>query len=266
MWTEKIYKQIYEQIEKDWQKWALTTNAKKMVIGISGGKDSSVVAALATRIFGKDNVYGVLMPCGKQEDIDYSYKLIDTLGIESVEIDIIYAVESILNQLDEGQPKVLSESTKINLPARIRMSTLFAVAQTVDGRVINTCNLSENILGWSTIFGDHAGLYAPIQGLTATEVVELGNYLGLPEELTTKVPSDGLCGTTDEEKFGFKYKELDNFIRYGIEPTYSTKLKIYNMYNTSRFKDKLVQMPGLLKFSYVDESGEKQTMNTQLKF
>lgn len=135
----------------------------------------------------------------------------------------------------------------------------------VTGLVINTCNLSENILGWSTIFGDHAGVYAPIQGLTATEVVELGGYLSLPEELIYKVPSDGLCGATDEEKFGFKYKELDNFIRYGIEPSYSTKLKIYNMYNASRFKDKLVQMPGLLKFSYVDENGGKTDYEYSIK-
>lgn len=236
-------KEIYRKIKKDWKEWAERTNTSKMVIGISGGKDSSVVAAAAVSIFGEENVIGVLMPQYVQSDIDYSKELVKFLNIDSLTIDIGRAVESIITTIAITTNKILiSDNTLINLPARIRMSTLFAVAQSAGGKVINTCNLSEDMVGYSTLFGDNAGCYAPISELTVTEVIELGKFLSLPEHFLIKPPADGLCGKTDEEKLGFSYSELDNFIRHN-EGTEEFKNKILDLYNKNKFKLEIVQIP-----------------------
>lgn len=183
------------------------------VIGISGGKDSSVAAALCVEALGKDRVIGVLMPKGVQADIDAAYKLVEHLGIRHYEINIKNAVESLLGAM----PKDLSltEQTRINISPRVRMTTLYAVSQSCNGRVVNTCNLSEDWVGYSTRYGDAAGDFSPLCMLTVTEVKELGRLLGLPEELVEKTPIDGLCGKTDEENLGFTYAVLDRYIRTG---------------------------------------------------
>lgn len=234
---------IYKEIENDWKRWAIRTNATKMVIGISGGKDSSVVAALAARIFGKHNVWGVLMPQGVQEDFADAEQVIEVTGINSVTINIEDAVNSITSAMRANSLESNSV-VRSNLPARVRMSTLFAVAQSVGGRAINTCNLSENVLGWATIFGDSAGLYAPLKDLTCTEVKALGKWLGLPQNLYDKVPADGLCGKTDEEAFGMTYDVVDAYIRTGEAPDFDTEKKILDMYNKSKFKEEIIHIPG----------------------
>lgn len=235
------YEEIFKIIEQDWRDWAEKTNAKKMVIGISGGKDSSVCATLAVKIFGIDNVIGVLMPQYNQVDINYSKEIINFLNIKSYFIDIGESTDSIINGLyDAGI--VVSDDTRINLPARIRMSTLFAVAQSINGRVINTSNLSENMIGYSTLFGDNAGTFAPISDLTVTEVIKLGQFLKIPEKFLIKPPTDGLCGKTDEEKLGFSYSDLDNLIRNDIGKE-DFKLKIKNLYKKNEFKLNMVQIP-----------------------
>jgi NAD+ synthase len=183
------------------------------VIGISGGKDSSVAAALCVEALGKDRVVGVLMPQGVQADIDAAYKLVEHLGIRHYEINIKAAVEGILNAMPQELP--LTEQTKINISPRVRMTTLYAVSQSCNGRVVNTCNLSEDWVGYSTRYGDAAGDFSPLCMLTVTEVKELGHLLGLPEELVEKTPIDGLCGKTDEENLGFTYAVLDRYIRTG---------------------------------------------------
>ena len=183
------------------------------VIGISGGKDSSVAAALCVEALGKDRVIGVLMPQGVQADIDAAYKLVNHLGIRHYEINIKAAVEGILNAMPQELP--LTEQTKINISPRVRMTTLYAVSQSCNGRVVNTCNLSEDWVGYSTRYGDAAGDFSPLCMLTVTEVKELGHLLGLPEELVEKTPIDGLCGKTDEENLGFTYAVLDRYIRTG---------------------------------------------------
>ena len=184
------------------------------VVGISGGKDSSIVAALCVEALGKDRVVGVLMPKGEQPDIDMAYLLVNHLGIRHYVVNIKDAVDSVLNSMPKDLE--ISDQTRTNLPARIRMSTLYAVSQSVNGRVANTCNLSEDWVGYSTRYGDAAGDFSPISHLTVTEIKEIGLLLGLPKELVNKTPIDGLCGKTDEENLGFTYAELDVYIRTGV--------------------------------------------------
>ena len=183
----------------------------KAVIGISGGKDSSVAAAVCVKALGKDRVIGVLMPQGEQSDIAFSRLLVDTLGIKSYTINIGDTVSTFMGELKKHiEP---TNQAVVNTPARIRMTTLYAVAACVGGRVVNTCNLSEDWVGYSTKYGDAAGDFSPLSDLTVTEVLQVGDYLGLPKELVHKVPIDGLCGKTDEENLGFTYAELDRYIR-----------------------------------------------------
>lgn len=183
------------------------------VVGISGGKDSSVTAALCAEALGKDRVIGVLMPSGEQPDIDMAYMLVNHLGIKHYEINVKNAVEGVIKSMPEGLD--VSVQSKVNLPPRIRMSVLYFVGQSLNGRVANTCNLSEDWVGYATRYGDAAGDFSPLANLTVTEVKEIGRVLGLPQELVEKVPTDGLCGKTDEENLGFTYAELDRYIRTG---------------------------------------------------
>lgn len=183
------------------------------VVGISGGKDSSVVAALCAEALGKERVIGVLMPCGEQHDIDCAFRLVNHLGIRHYVVDIKPAVDAVLS----GMPSELeiTAQTRQNVPPRVRMTVLYAVSQSNNGRVANTCNLSEDWVGYSTRYGDAAGDFSPCSNLTVAEVKRLGYALGLPHELIEKTPIDGLCGKTDEENLGFTYAELDRYIRTG---------------------------------------------------
>lgn len=197
----------------------------KAVIGISGGKDSSVVAALCVEALGKERVFGVLMPQGEQADIDVSYALCKHLDIPHTVINIEGAVYDVLAGLKKAGLE-LTTVTTFNTPARIRMTTLYAVSGSIGGRVANTCNLSEDWVGYATKFGDAAGDFSPLSNLTVTEVKSIGRELGLPAMFVDKVPIDGLCGKTDEDNLGFTYDTLDKYIRDGIEPDAETKAKI----------------------------------------
>lgn len=197
----------------------------KAVIGISGGKDSSVVAALCVEALGKDRVFGVLMPQGEQFDIDVSYALCKHLDIPYTVINIGKAVDEVLAGV-AGAGLELTTVTTFNTPARIRMATLYAVSGSIGGRVANTSNLSEDWVGYTTKFGDAAGDFSPLSNLTVTEVKAIGRELGLPAVFVDKVPIDGLCGKTDEDNLGFTYDTLDKYIRDGIEPDAETKAKI----------------------------------------
>lgn len=213
-------------------------NQTKAVIGISGGKDSSVVAALCVAALGKANVFGVLMPCGIQSDIKDSYQLVDHLGIAHDVVDIKEAVDAILNAIPNAPE---SYDAKTNLPARIRMSTLYCYAQTIGGMVANTCNLSEDVVGYATLYGDSAGSFSPLSRLTTEEIVEIGDDLGLPFILTHKVPVDGLQPKTDEDKLGFTYHEVNELIREGKKgPNFD---KIMRMYKANKFKTEIIQIP-----------------------
>ena len=206
------------------------------VIGISGGKDSSIAAALCAEALGRDRVIGVLMPNGEQADIDKALLLVNTLGIKNYIVNIKDAVDGIIKSI----PFELSEQSMINLPPRIRMSTLYAVSQSHNGRVCNTCNLSEDWVGYSTRYGDSVGDFSPCSHLTVDEVKQIGRLLGLPSELVDKAPSDGLCGKTDEEKLGFTYAELDRYIRTGEIDDPVSKERIDRLHRTNLFKLRLM--------------------------
>ncbi len=208
------------------------------VVGISGGKDSSVVAALCVEALGKDRVIGVLMPCGVQHDIDCAIQLVEHLGIKYYTINIKDTMDAIMKAMP--QEMEVTTQTKINLPPRIRMATLYAVSQSNNGRVANTCNLSEDYVGYSTRYGDAAGDFSPISKLTVAEIKQLGKALGLPINLIEKTPIDGLCGKTDEENLGFSYETLDKYIRTGVCEDLDSKEKIDRMHKNSRFKLELM--------------------------
>ena len=210
------------------------------VIGISGGKDSSVTAALCVRALGADRVIGVLMPNGDQYDIDVSEALVKHLGIRSYVVNIKDAYDGVVNAAKAAGVE-LSNQSYINLAPRIRMSTLYAVSQSYNGRVINTCNLSEDWVGYSTRYGDSVGDVCPLGKLTVAEVKEMGTYLGLPDMFVHKVPSDGLCGKTDEDNLGFTYAVLDRYIRTGEIDDLDTKALIDRKHKANLFKLELMQ-------------------------
>jgi len=210
------------------------------IIGISGGKDSTVTAALCVSALGKDRVIGVMMPNGNQKDINDSIKVCEILGIKNYTVNIKDTVDTLLNTIKLSGVNELTNQTIINLPPRVRMSTLYAISQSNNGRVINTCNLSEDWVGYSTRYGDSAGDLAPLAKLTVDEVRKIGLELGLPYDLVYKIPSDGLCGKTDEDNLGFTYEVLDKYLRTGICEDLKTKELIDKKHKINEFKLKLM--------------------------
>ena len=206
------------------------------VIGISGGKDSSVVAALCAEALGRERVIGVLMPNGEQHDIDMAELLVNHLGIEHYTVNIKDAIDGLRGSI----PFELSDQARTNLPPRIRMAALYAVSQCFNGRVANTCNLSEDWVGYATRYGDGAGDFSPISKLTVQEVKAIGRELGLPDVLVDKVPIDGLCGKTDEDNLGFTYAVLDRYIRDGEIDDPATKERIDELHRKNLFKLQLM--------------------------
>ena len=246
----------------DWiQMWfSLNGPNSPAVIGISGGKDSSICAALLKEALGKDRVIGVMMPNGSQWDIKYSMYLIEQLGIKGMTfqirpmVDAFYETlkESKIYDIDWGEGHLMHDLNSVctsNLPARVRMTSLYAIAAQFGGRVCNTCNLSEDWVGYATKFGDNAGDFAPIQSFTVTEVKMIGLVLGLDEKLIDKVPEDGLSGKTDEDNLGFTYEVLDKYIREGICEDNVIKEKIDLLKKLN--KHKLELMPKYQNYSEV---------------
>ena len=209
------------------------------VIGISGGKDSSVVAALCVEALGVDRVIGVTMPNGVQKDISDSMMLINHLGIRYFNVNIADTYNALMNTIGEQFAPdgiEISRQTIINMPPRLRMTTLYAISQSMNGRVANTCNLSEDWVGYSTRYGDAAGDFAPLGGLTVAEVKAIGRELGLPIDLVDKTPSDGLSGKSDEDNLGFTYAVLDRYIRTGVCDDPKTKAMIDDKHVKNLFK------------------------------
>lgn len=220
-----------------WIKSWFDANGKdcNAVIGISGGKDSSVAAALCVEALGKERVIGVMMPNLTQMDIEDSFRVCEHLGIQYYIIPVTLGVSDVINSV-QGAGVIPSSQAMVNLPPRIRMATLYAVSQSMNGRVVNTCNLSEDWVGYSTRYGDGAGDFCPLAKLTVSEVRAIGHECGLPIDLVDKVPSDGLCGKTDEDNLGFTYAELDKYIRTGKCDDPNTKDRIERLHRNNLFK------------------------------
>lgn len=249
-----MYMELTNKLIEGIKEYFKNTNGKVAVIGISGGKDSTIAAALCVKALGRENVLGVLMPCGTQDDIDDSYKLCDFLDIEWIKIDIFdafYSIKNIIKYQANHTMKYdnISENAEINLQPRLRMSSLYAVAQSIDGgRVINTTNKSEAFVGYGTLWGDTAGDFAPLANLEVWEVILIGKDLGLPEELIYKTPSDGLSGKSDEEKLGVTYEDIRKYIN-GIlmndlsNENYQKYIKIKELHEKSQFKRDMIKIP-----------------------
>jgi len=244
--AEKIKNGIVEWI-RDW--FAINGPDCNAVIGISGGKDSTVAAALCVEALGKDRVFGELMPNGIQNDIEDSYAVVNHLGIKHCVIDIFPMMEDFAGSLAKANIELTNQAT-INLPPRVRMITLYAVSQSINGRVVCTDNLSEKWVGYSTRWGDNVGDFSPLINLTSDEVVAIGDVLGLPYELTHKTPSDGLCGKTDEDNFGFTYETLNKYIITGECEDEEIKVKIDNLHNKNLFKTQPI--PGFVPMGVRD--------------
>ena len=220
----------------DWMRTQMTAcGGKTAVVGISGGKDSSVTAALCIRAYGRENVLGVLMPDGVQPDIDYSNGLVDVLGLHHITFNIHGGTSGILEEMERAG-LTPSRQTRVNLPSRMRMAALYAVAQSVEGGIVlNTSNLSEDWVGYCTIYGDSAGAFSPLGMYTTEEVIALGRELGLPEKFLLKPPSDGLTGLTDEDNLGFSYHAVNEYIRKGVADP-EIRAQIDRRHAASRFK------------------------------
>ena len=227
-------------------KWIRTQvpEGGKAVLGISGGKDSTIAAALCVKALGKENVIGVMMPNGVQSDINDSYEVCSILGIEHITANIGNAFTSICEEVGEslwmygGAHKAENHPMiKTNLPARLRMATLYAVAAIFpNSRVVNTCNYSEDYVGYSTKYGDAAGDFSPLGSMTVREVLAIGDALGLPYDLVHKAPSDGMCGKTDEDNLGFTYEQLDDYILHTRYVDLDTIEKIERLHRATRHK------------------------------
>ena len=212
----------------------------KVIIGISGGKDSTIVAALCVEALGADRVVGVLMPKGVQNDIEDSHKVCEYLGIKHHEVNMKWAYHGLINEIFPAGADI-PDAVKTNLPSRLRMCALYTIAALYpNSRVVNTSNFSERYIGYSTKFGDGAGDFGPIGNLTVREVLAIGDDLGLPHDLVHKTPSDGMSGVSDEEKIGFTYDELDEYLFTG-RGTEEVKAKIEKLYKINHHK--LEDMP-----------------------
>ena len=239
-------KKITEELVSWIQKWIGENGNEqtKVVIGVSGGKDSSVTSALLVKALGKERVIGIMMPNGEQKDISDSKLLVNHLGIQNYTVNIENAYEGVKSAFVDA--KIAGENFSsvfmTNTPARLRMTVLYGVAAQIGNcRVVNTCNLSEDLVGYSTFYGDAAGDFAPINKLTTEEVVAIGDYLGLPSSLTHKAPSDGMCGKTDEDNLGFTYHEVNELARKNLKGANAEK--IMKKYKANLFKVKIIALP-----------------------
>lgn len=247
---------LYHQRINAWIKNWFADKEGPAVIGISGGKDSTVCAALLAEALGPERVVGVLMPNGEQADISDSREVVKLLGIKSYEVNIGPAYTALFDAINVGKDLKDCKLFTTNTPARLRMTTLYGVAAAFGGYVCNTCNESEDWVGFSTKYGDAAGDFSLLNRLTKTEVVALGDFMGLPEKLVHKTPSDGMCGKSDEDALGFTYEQLDDFISGNADKVpMEVQQKIEKMHSNPNTLYKCVDMPAALSDIVTDAFG-----------
>mgnify|MGYP002508306423 CR=1 FL=1 len=233
----------FKEIEAHWKDWDAKVKPKTYVIGISGGIDSTCVAALACKIFGKNRVVGVSLPCDGQKDMVDVNSAFAWLGIRRLTIDIGDAFASLKDSIENNCVEI-TDVCKTNMPARLRMTALYGVAQCLGGVMVNTCNRSESTLGNDTLFGDDCGSYGPIQKLTKTEVKAIATWLGVPEELVNKIPIDGLQPLSDEDRLGITYAKVDDYIRFTGPIGTAEEALILDKFIKNKFKLEIVRVPG----------------------
>lgn len=233
----------FKEIEAHWKAWDAQVKPKTYVIGISGGIDSTCVAALACKIFGKNRVVGVSLPCDGQKDMDDVNSAFAWLGIRRLTIDIGDAFASLKNGIENNCVEI-TDVCKTNMPARLRMTALYGVAQCFGGVMVNTCQLSESYMGNDTLFGDDCGSYGPIQKLTKTEVKAIAAWLGVPENLVNKIPIDGLQPLSDEDRLGITYAKVDDYIRSTGPVSTAEEALILDKFTKNKFKLEIVRIPG----------------------
>jgi len=242
----RLNKMDIKKIKQDMVAWVKdyfkkTIPGASAVVGISGGKDSSITSSILKEALGRDKVVAVMMPDGVQSDIEDSKELAKAVDLKNITVNIGPVTEAFIKAVNEGlkeQGLEMSKDARINMPPRIRMAVLYAVAQSLEGGglVANTCNLSEDYVGYATKFGDAAGDFSLFANLTVEDVLKLGDECSdVPQHLVHKTPSDGLSGMSDEDKIGFKYAELDKYIKTGEAPA-ELKEKIERMHKANLHK------------------------------
>lgn len=209
----------------------------KAIIGISGGKDSTIAAALLVRALGSDRVIGVLMPDGDQKDIADARAVCEYLHIPHYTINIKYTTASFIEDIERNTDLIPNGSVHTNMPARVRMTTLYNVAAMIGGRVINTGNKSEAFVGYTTKYGDLAGDYAVLRDYYVTEIYQIGDALKLPADLVHKAPADGMSGKTDADNMGFTYEMLDDYLMNGVVPPADILKNIIDRHQRNRHKE-----------------------------
>lgn len=216
------------------------SGAKGIVIGNSGGKDSATVLAMAVKAIGKENVVAVSMPCNSKScDLEDAELVAKTFDVKSIKVDLSKTYEEMEREINTQLVKNLSKEAIINIKPRLRMTTLYGIAQTLGYLVIGTGNLCEVMVGYTTKWGDNSSDFNPIGNFTVDEVLEIGQVLGVPEKILKKAPNDGLGGLTDEEKMGIKYSQIAEMIETGNTEE-KAKREILKRYKNSKHKRSLV--------------------------
>ena len=236
-------KNYLKDIEKFLKNYLENNGMNTYVLGVSGGVDSSLCAALARNAVGKDKLHCLIVPIDSaKEDIEDALTLVKDLDLK---YDIIDASETFHTYLKDFEKCCMSfdRSTLGNLKARMRMSILYAVAQNERGLVIGTDNADERCVGYFTKYGDGACDILPIAHLVKAEVVEASKILGIRTSLAERVPTAGLYeGQTDEKEMGVSYKDLDAYV-LGKEVNETAKKRIQYLERISEHKRKPIPMP-----------------------